>query len=189
MDAALEAATDEWHRRVLLVLRCTGLRCHHQALALRWDDLDFDRGTLTLRGELGKTSAEKRGRIMPVAPVLLRELGTWGVREGLILRGAEGRPLPKSTLLQRTRGAWERAGVDGLLWAKRPHHAFRKGFETSLIRMGVNYVTAEFLVGHQLPGMLDMYMDPTLAVDLEGAVGMVPEVGSVPMFRRRTEEG
>lgn len=65
-----------WHQRLAIVLRFTGLRCQ-QAMGLRWRDLDLDRGRLTIRGELGKSRQEQRGRIMPVSPFLLALLKTW----------------------------------------------------------------------------------------------------------------
>ncbi|MEQ1572464.1 MAG: tyrosine-type recombinase/integrase, partial [Myxococcota bacterium] len=70
-----------WRARLCTLLRFTGLRVDEQAMRLRWDDVDLDRGEITIRGELGKSDAERAGRIVPVSPHLVETMKGWGVRE------------------------------------------------------------------------------------------------------------
>jgi integrase len=59
---------------VFIVFRFTGLRVS-QAMGLRWEDFDFERRTLTFRGELRKTTQEHQGRIIHVSQHLLDTIG------------------------------------------------------------------------------------------------------------------
>ncbi len=179
MDAAIDCA-DGWLQRVMVVLRFTGLRDDTQAMQLRWDDVDLDRAELTIRPELGKTAAERRGRTMPISRHLVAELAGWGRRDGWLIEsprehrdGSENRCV-RGRDLQR---AWQRAGVRESVWRKRPGHAFRKGFESGLLGLGAAYPRVEWLVGHTLPGQGDAYVDPTIALELRAVVDLVPPLG------------
>ena len=164
-----------WHADVAFLLRCTGLRVQ-QAIGLRWDDLDLDQGLLTIRGELGKSKQEQRGRRVPLASALLRELRGWSRRgdEWIITserhRGGDRARMARA--LNARRG-WQRAGVREEVWRKRPYHAFRKGFVSGLRRAGAEADAVEYLVGHSL-GLRGVYVDAT-ALRLREAVDLVPE--------------
>jgi integrase len=189
MDEAIAASSAEWHRRLLVLLRCTGLRCNHQAMALRWDWVDLEAQRLTIPSELGKSVQESRGRVVPLAPPLAAELASWGLRDGLVLQ-RKGKPLNYNNALLATKRAWVKAKAPEDVWRRRPHHAFRKGFETGLLAAGARFEVAEYLVGHSLPGMLDVYMDPALALALDAAVDLVPEIGASKVARlERKVEG
>lgn len=172
MDAVIAAHTTTHYRRLCLLLRCTGLR-KSQAFGLRWDDVDLAAGTLRVRPELGKTQAERRGRVVPLAPVLVAELAGWGRREGWLLPWPS--PLRKAHNITLER-AWVRAGVPGEGWRGRTAHAFRKGFVTGLRALGADRDAVEFLVGHSL-GLPGVYTDPR-AYSLVSAVALVPAVGT-----------
>ena len=185
MDEAILVARG-WLRCLLVVLRCTGLRVA-QALGLRWEDL---RGTLlTIRPELGKSQAEKHGRRIPIAPVLLAELNSsrlcaWDRNEPWIVPSRP--PLGKSTRRSRDARArdaarvWARTKTPKDVWAHRPDHAFRKGFVTGLRAAGADAWAVEVLVGHRLPGEQHQYVDPSKALPLEAAVALVPPLPTVP---------
>jgi len=174
MDAVIDAVGLEHWRRYLMVLRCTGLRTS-QAMQLRWEDVDFDAGTLLIRPELGKSRSERRGRVVPLAPVLLREMSTWGPRQGWLVDwpGDTGQRDPARSTLRR---AWERAGVPREIWATQPNHAMRKGYISGLRLLGAAADAVEFLVGHDM-GIRGTYTDPW-ALPLTDAVARVP--GCVP---------
>lgn len=172
MDAVIHSfEADAWHHRLAMVLRFTGLRVQ-QALQLLWDDFDFDRETLRIRGELGKSRQEMRGRIIPVSAHLMDIIAGWGRREGYLLttnrRGIRER-LARPRDMER---AWKRAGVREPAWKGRPHHAFRKGFISELRRAGADADAVEFLVGHSL-GLKGVYTDPT-ALPLREAIAKIP---------------
>lgn len=178
MDAVI-AELDGWRRRSAIVQRCTGLRVG-QAHRLEWRDVDLDAATVTIRGELGKTRQERRGRVIPIAPVLVAELATWGRREGRLVPRShqEVRPLI---------AAWERAKVPRAAWEGRPNHAFRHGFQTGLRAAGVDPDAIKALVGHSR-GIQDVYVSAG-SLGLEDAVKLVPPIGGVvehvvPLRRR-----
>lgn len=183
-DAAIEHAGPEWTRRLLWLQRCTGLRVS-QALRLEWADVDLDARRLTVRPELGKSRQERRGRVVPLAPVLADELAGWGVREGRIVQGA-----PRANPHIRVRAAWRRSGVDPAVWAKRPTHSLRRCFVTQLTGAGVRQLVIRALVGHAGGVTEAAYLDPAALWDeMVAAVATVPPVGggNVAALRREAK--
>lgn len=180
MDAAVAACTT-WRRAVLLIMRCTGLRVQ-QVMALRWGDVDFPRARLTIRGELGKMRPERRGRDIPIPPVLLAEwrapsLCVWDRADEWIV------PCPHAHRLVRSRDialVWRRAGVREVAWLGHPDHAFRIGYQTGLRAAGVDGDAVEWLVGHKLGGTKDPYLDGWAAFDLPDAASRVPTLAPMP---------
>lgn len=172
MDACIDMA-DGWQHRLYLVLRSTGLRVG-QALGLRWDDLrlDADVPTLTVRGELGKTKQERRGRVVPIAPVLVAELAGWGARDGWLLECGRAERVARARDADR---AWARAGVDPAVWRGCGHHAFRAGFQSGLTALGASAEAVEHLVGHSRGDVRERYVGPG-ALPLLDAVRLVPPV-------------
>ena len=164
-----------WHQRLAIVLRFTGLRCQ-QAMGLRWRDLDLDRGRLTIRGELGKSRQEQRGRIMPVSPFLLALLKTWEHADEWIVTSNRCKDRERMARARDVERGWERSGVRREAWEGRPHHAFRKGFVSELKRGGADADAVEFLVGHSL-GLRGVYIDPD-ALPLAAAVERIPDLGA-----------
>ena len=179
MDACI-AAANGWHRQVAILLRFTGLRVQ-QVMRLRWEDFDLDLETLRIRGELGKSTHEKRGRLVPISSHLCGELAGWGQREAWVIVSKRQRGGPRERLFRaRELGrAWSRAGVREVVWKGRPGHAFRKGFTTELKRSGADSEAVEFLMGRKLEGQRDTYVDPE-ALGLRDAVGRVPPLSTAP---------
>lgn len=173
MDAAIGAATRGWHRALFALMRCTGLRVS-QALRLEWSHIDRARGLLNFPGELGKSSAERVGRVVPLPPVLLEEMAagriaTWDHPVWVVGHASDKRRID----LDVVDGCWRRAGVREAVWQGRPAHAFRAGFQTGLRAAGARFEATEYLVGHAQRGLDAHYIDP-VALGLEAAVGMVP---------------
>ena len=176
MDAAILALESAPMQRVTIVLRYTGLRVG-QAMRLIWDDVDLGRATLTIRGELGKSIAERSGRIIPISRYFAEYLAE--------IRGAASSLSPivpdvrapgrhaRSPRHREIIAAWNRAGVPTSVWQRRSFHAFRKGFVSELRRAGADRDAVEVLVGHRLPGMLSDYVDPD-ALPMRAAVKLIP---------------
>lgn len=179
MDAAIRACHGA-QRALAILLRFTGLRVQ-QAMQLRWKDLDLERGTLAVRGELGKSAAERDGRIVPISPHLVAELKTW-TRDGEYLlpsNRAETGPRARKARARDLAHAWARAGVREDVYRQRPHHAFRKGFCTELALAGAPAEAVEHLVGHSR-GIRGHYVDPR-ALHLVEAVALIPPMhGETP---------
>lgn len=176
MDRCI-AACNGWHRQLALVLRFTGLRVG-QVMKLLWSDFDFDAVTLTVRPELGKTPYEKMGRTVPVSKYLLKEMEQWkrpwDCSGYLIDCGREqtGRRA-REARARDLRRAWVRAGVPE---AKRgqPHHCFRKGFKSGLVREA-DWFAVERLLGHKIgTGEGHTYTDPDFLPLREAAAAIPP---------------
>lgn len=177
MDASIASHTVVHYQQLCFVMRCTGLR-KSQAFGLRWEDVDFDSGTLIIRPELGKSAQERAGRIVPLAPVLVEEVAGWGRREGWLVEWPSALRKAHNITLER---AWTRAGVDAGKWKGRTAHAYRKGFISGLVQLGAHREAVEHLVGHSM-GLRGVYTDP-LALPLRDAVALVPPVSTTRVLR------
>lgn len=176
-DRVIAAATVEWHRRLFIACRFTGLR-KDQVMRLQWSDFDLDRATLTIRPELGKSRAERRGRTVPIAPAFVAELATWGKREGFLIQTTgEKRWLDYKTL----RKAWQRATGER---PRQPFHGFRKAFEQEMRRMRVPDDVRDLLVGHAQGQRRGVETDATylgedpIMPDARDAVARIPAIGA-----------
>lgn len=154
--------------RAAIIMRYTGLRIG-QACGLAFGDIDTAARTLRLRGELGKSKAERAGRIMPVSPHLLAAVESWG---GLPTDRLVPRP---AGAVDVVRAAWVRSGVRAEVYQGRPDHAFRKAFVSELRRAGADADAVEYLVGHS-SGIRGIYTDPS-ALPLAAAVVLVTASG------------
>ena len=180
IDALLaECSRLEWLRRLVLVLRCTGLRVS-QGIALDWSDVDLEARTLMVR--TGKSRQEGAGRVVPLAPVLAREMAGWGRREGRVCGGSRvnsigqitggarhaiGRRWPRVELTREVREA-----VDA-----QPFHSIRRAFVSGLRAAGVDDEVRGALVGHAVGLTSDTYTTTSaLWPAMVDAVAKVPEV-------------
>jgi integrase len=151
----------------------------------------MDEGTLTLRKDIIKTGP---GRVIPLSPHLLDELATWGSREGyVILSGRRRGPRERQARPRDLDRAWKRAGVRAAVWEGRPFHAFRKGFKSGLLALGVSADAVDFLQGHSLGSgsSRGRYIDGAL-LGLRHAVERIPRIGSatnVVQLPRRSAAG
>lgn len=182
MDACI-AHTFGWYRWPTLWMRMTGLRVS-QVMLLIPADLNLARGTLRFRGELGKTKAERAGRMITLAPTfvaLLHRLVDAGLfpldREWLLPSGRNKGERERQMRAERVALAWRKAGVPDEVWhtprRAQPDHAFRKGFESNLKRAGADTEAVEYLVGHKMAGVRSAYVDPTF-LPIVQAVARVP---------------
>ena len=128
MERCIAAATG-WQHQLLTVLRFTGLRVG-ETMLLTWDDIDLDRYELFIDAAISKNGEE---RTIPISPLLVDEFAGWGVRAGHLIPS----PRAKGPRYRQPRArAWERAGVSERIWKQAPHHAFRKGFKSEMLRAG-----------------------------------------------------
>lgn len=168
--------------RAAIIMRYTGLRVS-QACGLVFADLDATAKTLRIRGELGKTNAERAGRIMPASPHLVSAVTSWGGQPTDRIAGAQ-------QVENAIRLAWTKSGVRVEAYKGRPDHAFRKAFVSELHRAGADSDAVEYLVGHS-SGIRGVYTDPS-ALPLASAVALVSQIritagsDNVVALRKRT---
>jgi integrase len=175
MDGVLALASErkpEWVRRAVILLRGLGWRMA-QILALEWPDVDLEAGRLRLRGELGKSSAERSGRVVPMAPWLTAELGRWIPRTGRLVGVVQMHADAASAHLS---DLWRELGVPAEVWDRRPAHAFRAGLISELARARVDREAVEHYVGHAPVGVRAAYVDP-MALALEEVAAAIPAPG------------
>lgn len=172
--ARATVAMQGWHRHLAMVLYYMGLRVQ-QAMQLRWEDVDLDRGEVTIRSELGKTRSEKRGRTIPLAQHFLAELRRWPrPSEWLVPKAL--RPEMRQARAEYAARGWKAAGVRRVVWSSDPWHCFRAGWQSNLLRVGGSWLGTEYYMGHQLPGTGAHYVDPVHALGLAELVELVPRL-------------
>jgi integrase len=158
----------------------TGMR-RGEILALRWEDVDLDKGMLQVRGTLRrtregltfgvpKTAASRRQVVLsPSLVAALRrhrarqeeerqEVGDLGLDLGLVFPNTLGRPMePRDLLANVYRPVRERAGL-----APVTLHALRHTAATLLLSEGEHPKVVQELLGHaQVSITLDRYSHMT----------------------------
>jgi integrase len=162
----LEAAREDRLEALYVVALHTGLR-RGELLALRWNDVDFEKGTLRVDESLdqhGTFHAPKRKdsrrtlRLTPVSLIALKahrahqnkerlKVGERWEDNGLVFPNIVGRLMNPSNLYRREfQPLLERAGLAGKGFT---FHSLRHTFATTLAANGVHPSTAQKLLGHK----------------------------------------
>lgn len=168
MDKVIDGITHREAHIAAVLMRCLGWRIG-QVMALTWDDILFEERLIRLRGELGKSRAEKAGRTTLFAEPLARFLAGLGVREGKLIR------VSRVSVHKHIMRAWDASGLPEDIWSGRSAHCFRKGFRTELKAAGVDSEAIEFYCG-RTTGVRDAYTDPR-ALPIRQLVEAVPPIG------------
>ena len=145
---ALCASSTPAYQGVITTLAWTGLRVS-EALGLRWQDVDFDAGEITVRHQLDERGQLKRPktkagqRTIPLVPVLAEELKRhrrqqfgrgFVAAERLIFLTASGKPVDRHNVLnQGIKVAAEKAGLNPPGATKVATHDLRRAFISHLI--------------------------------------------------------
>ena len=177
----------EVYRRIVLVQRYTGLRIS-QVVGLRWQDLDLERGWLTIRSNKKGAKGQSRDRVVPLHPGLVSILETWSRDEDLLFFRVATKGKRKGQVIQikgsevaevlggndkvdhrtkkrtHTAGAWERAGIDPEKWADAGDRTNKRGTNAirarwkSTIAGAASYELATLMVGQSTAGDHDSYV-------------------------------
>ncbi len=180
--AVLESCPDQEWRTLFALCRFGGLRCPSEALGLRWNDIQWDRGRFKVRSP----KTEKQGkpeRIVPLFPELLSELN---VLYNVVQPGIEcpvdsyviTRYRDTETNLRTSLGKIiDRAGV--ARWPK-PFIALRASRRTELERSGKhpNHVLNDWF-GHTGAVAETFYLQTT---EDDFKVAIAPGPGAVGTF-------
>jgi len=126
---------------MVLVSINTGLR-RGELYGLHWDDVDLERGNLTVRGSGAKSG---NTRHVPLNVEAVDVLKTWnaqtGAESGLIFTGKTG------DRFGHTKRSWaavlKDAGITGFRWHDLRHH-----FASRLVMVGIDLNTVRELLGH-----------------------------------------
>ena len=152
-QARLEAVAPPLLRTLVVVLTDTGLRVRKEALALRWEDIDFAVGVLYVRQS--KTPAGRRA-------VPLTEHCSMTLRKWMRLTGPEfspfvfANPNNPSTHLMGVRKSWKHAVRAAKLdW--RPIYDLRATFASRLSAEGASDNLVAGMLGHSSPSIVSTY--------------------------------
>jgi integrase len=138
-----ESAFADYLKPMIIVSLNTGIR-KGSLFQLRWSDIDFQEGILTIQ-----PSAEKSSKLLhiPMNEELEETLKTWqqqtrGKGDDLVF------PSPKTgKVLSNCQTAWEnlleRAGIENFRW-----HDMRHDFASQLVIQGIDLNTVRELLGH-----------------------------------------
>lgn len=170
---------------LFVVAVALGLR-EGELLGLRWQDVDFERGTLTVAVQLQtidgkhvltepKTARSRRTLQLPqfVLDILQQhranqlleksQLGESWREHGLVFASSVGTPVPARNLLRLWYGMLQKAGLP-----KRPFHTLRHTAASYLLAMGCDIRTVQQVLGHSqvsLTANLYTHVMPTLLQD------------------------
>ena len=174
-DDLVPAYREPFVCRVALACRLTGLRPLQAANLRRGTHVDSEARTLTITRDLPgtKTPSERRGRVVPIAPVARSTFLAWMARsdDDHVIPAPPSRAIDKA----RARLAWSRTEASPDVWQGQPLKAFRKAFETELVAAGADYLAVERLVGHALTGAGRSYVASRAFWDrMTKAVKLVP---------------
>lgn len=154
LQALLAAAPPPW-QLLFHFLADTGLRIG-EALALRWQEIDFGRRRVLVRrrlyaGQYAPPKSKYGRRDVPVSPQLAQAL--WAQRKAAkggddapVWPGKDGMPVDASTAYRAVRAAGKRAGVP---WVGL--HTLRHTCATRLFKAGLNAKQAQVWLGHHSP--------------------------------------
>ncbi|HEY4262147.1 MAG TPA: tyrosine-type recombinase/integrase [Schlesneria sp.] len=70
----LDACPSLRWRAIVALCRFGGLRCPSEVLSLKWDDIDWDNGKMTVRAPKTEHHADKGVRVVPLFPEVRKEL-------------------------------------------------------------------------------------------------------------------
>ena len=146
-EQALLEIEDSYLRAYLQFVAHTGIR-RSAAIALRWADIDFDRGFITLRGE---TAKNKKTAYIPMSQYVRDLLENLGHDNGEFI-------FPQWSPITYTVKARHVCDKAGLPKDFRPLHGLRHNFASRLASSGkVDLYTLQKLLTHSNPVMTQRY--------------------------------
>jgi site-specific recombinase XerD len=133
----LEVTANLKHRLTLALLYYAGLRLS-EVIALRWEDIDFDRGLIHLH-------KNEKERIVFLHNRLRELLSVFGAGAGLILISERGKGYNKRTVQQIVKQAARKAKIKKQVTP----HVLRHSFATHLLEGGADIRYIQQLLGHK----------------------------------------
>lgn len=150
---------------MFVLIAATGLR-KGEALALRWDDVDFEAGTVAVRGTLSRVDGKlivttpktkSSRRVLPIPDGVVRVLRAHRAAQledrmraanvwqntGHVFATATGAPIDPRNALRSIQAAARRAGVEDV-----DVHALRHSAATVMLEGGVHLKAVSELLGH-----------------------------------------
>lgn len=147
---ALDAEPDQDSAAFFRIMLLTGIR-RGALLNLRWDDIDFEKSFVTLRGEVAKAGKTRK---LPLAPAAVATLERLARRGEYVWPGRSGDG-PREDFRRMGRRLRDKAGLPKD-W--RPCHGLRHHFATAMASSGeVDLYVLQRLLTHATPTMTQRY--------------------------------
>lgn len=147
---ALDAEPDQDDAAFFRVMLLSGIR-RSALLNVRWDDIDFEKSFLTLRGEVAKGGKTK---IIPLSPAALEVLKGITRKDSFYIWPGKGGG-PREDFRRMGRRLRDKAGLPRDF---RPCHGLRHHFATALASSGeVDLYVLQRLLTHGSPAMTARY--------------------------------
>ena len=155
----IENVNDEPYRAFFIFLYYTGCR-KAEALALTWNDIDFDNATVTINKtytrkikgvpykieNTPKTASSIRTIKLPGIVINALKSPYFDVKEAFVFGGKN--PLPENTLRQRLERYLDKATAKYPALPRLTFHEFRHSHASLLISNGISIVTVSKRLGH-----------------------------------------
>jgi integrase len=165
VSALLKAAESSRYHALLELIARTGMR-RGEAMALKWDDVDLEAGSLRIRGTMARVDGEllvtepktaKSRRTLPLSPALIARLkwqqgtqarerrrasNTWH-ETGFVFTTETGRPVDGRDIYRTIQTAAKKAKLTGV-----GIHTLRHSAATVMLENGVNIKAVSDLLGH-----------------------------------------
>ena len=139
INSMLDATLNLRHRLVLMFLYYTGMRLN-EIVNLKWEDLDFQRGTIHL-----KTAKGEKERVIFFHEKLKNFIGYFNLRkDGFIFLSNLSKKYDKRTIQLIVRNAAKKAGIN----KRATPHTLRHSFATHLLEAGADIRHIQKLLGH-----------------------------------------
>lgn len=151
-EEKLIAAAVPYLRVLIILILESGLRCHKEALCLRWDAIDFVNNFIRVRES--KTRAGIRN--IPFSARCKTELLCWrkllGVQSPFVFPNFRDRTQPVKDIRKTWAKALKDAGLD-YFWLYNLRHSYA----SRLSAAGVSDLFVAQMIGHSSPGILQRY--------------------------------
>jgi len=156
--AMLTHAEGRW-RPLIVTAIFTGLRAS-ELRGLRWEDVDLDRGELTVRqradrwGSIGSPKSDSGKRSIPLAPMVINTLKEWRLAcpralASLVFPNGKGNPEQITSIHYRGLGPMQRAaGITDTDKPKYGMHSLRHAAASLFIEQGFSPKRVQALMGH-----------------------------------------
>jgi len=155
-EKLIAAARDDEERALLMFPLRTGARAGEQ-LALRWGDIDWNKGEVVFRrsstaGKVGPTKSGKERRVSMTKGLARALRKAKHLRGDLVFCRLDGTPLTIWQLHERLWSACRRAGLREIRW-----HDLRHSFASQLVTAGVPIRRVQDWLGHSTIAMTMRY--------------------------------
>jgi len=161
-------ACPPWWRALVAVAVTTGMR-RGELLALRWEDVDLEGGTVMVRNTPDHKTKSRRNRALALAGPVRTVLRDLARRGKLVFAGRDDTSIRGDTVSNAFADIVEEAGIKHCTL-----HDLRRTFVSHLARAGVNAALVQKLAGHSAIATTVKYYTGVMPDSLREAQGRLP---------------